>query len=88
MRAKDNVKGSLILGLESTWQRAAYLARQELYFDAPFTLDETLAGIDAVTVDDVGRVARELLTRAPVSVAVVGDVDGWTIPRGELQVAS
>ena len=55
-RAKDNVKGSLILGLESTWQRAAYLARQELYFDEPFTLDETLAGIDAVQLDDVVRV--------------------------------
>jgi predicted Zn-dependent peptidase len=88
IRAKDNVKGSLILGLESTWQRAAYLARQEIYFDEPFTLEETLAGIDAVRLDDVARVARELLTRSPVSVAVVGDVDGWTIPPGELQVAS
>jgi hypothetical protein len=37
VRAKDNVKGSLILGLESTWQRAAYLARQEIYFGEPFT---------------------------------------------------
>lgn len=86
-RAKDNVRGGLILGLESTWQHAAYLARQELYFDEPFTLNETLAGIDAVTVDDVGRVAKELLTRAPLSVAVVGAVDGWTITRDDLQVA-
>jgi predicted Zn-dependent peptidase len=88
VRAKDNVKGSLILGLESTWQRAAYLARQEIYFDEPFTLEETLAGIDAVSVDDVARVARDLLTRSAVSVAVVGDVDGWTISATELQVAS
>jgi predicted Zn-dependent peptidase len=86
-RAKDNVKGSLILGLESTWQRAAYLARQELYFDEPFTLEETLAGIDAVGIEDASRVAQELLTRTPMSVAVVGDVDGWTIPRDELKVA-
>ena len=86
-RAKDNVRGGLILGLESTWQHAAYLARQELYFDEPFTLNETLAGIDAVTVDDVGRVARDLLTRTPLSVALVGAVDGWTITRDDLQVA-
>jgi len=85
-RAKDNVRGGLILGLESTWQHAAYLARQELYFDEPFTLDDTLAGIDAVTVDDVGRVARELLTRAPLSAAVVGGLDGWTITPDDLQV--
>src|SRR5512137_312686 len=75
-RAKDNVKGGLLLGLESTWQRAAYLARQEIYFDEPFTIEDTLAGIDAVTLEDVGRVAKDLLARAPVSVAVVGDVDG------------
>jgi len=88
VRAKDNVKGSLILGLESTWQRAAYLARQEIYFDEPFTLEETLAGIDAVRLEDVVRVARELLTRTPVSVAVVGDVNGVAVSAGELQVAS
>ena len=88
VRAKDNVKGSLILGLERTWQRAAYLARQEIYFDEPFTLDETLAGIDAVRREDVARVATELLTRTPVSVAVVGDVSGFTVSGGELQVAS
>jgi predicted Zn-dependent peptidase len=88
VRAKDNVKGSLILGLESTWQRAAYLARQEIYFDEPFTLEETLAGIDAVGLDDVVRVARDLLTRTPVSVAVVGDVNGVAVSSGELQVAS
>jgi predicted Zn-dependent peptidase len=88
VRAKDNVKGSLILGLESTWQHAAYLARQELYFDEPFTLEDTLAGIDAVTVQDVGRVASDLLTRTPLSVAVVGAVDGWTITQADLKVAS
>jgi predicted Zn-dependent peptidase len=88
VRAKDNVKGSLILGLESTWQRAAYLARQEIYFDEPFTIEDTLAGIDAVTLDDVTRVAKDLLLRTPVSVAVVGDVNGFTVSGGELQVAS
>jgi predicted Zn-dependent peptidase len=82
------VKGSLILGLESTWQRAAYLARQELYFDEPFTLEETLAGIDAVQLEDVVRVARDLLTRTPVSVAVVGDVNGVAFAGHDLQVAS
>ena len=88
VRAKDNVKGSLILGLESTWQRAAYLARQEIYFDEPFTIEDTLAGIDAVTIADVARVANDLLTRTPVSVAVVGDVNGFAVSGSDLQVAS
>jgi predicted Zn-dependent peptidase len=86
-RAKDNVTGSLILGLESTWHRAAYLARQEIYFDRPFTIEDTLAGINAVTIDDVSRVARELLTPVPLSLAVLGAVNGWTVTPDELRVA-
>ncbi|MEK6630276.1 MAG: pitrilysin family protein, partial [Acidobacteriota bacterium] len=86
-RAKDNVKGSLLMGLESTWHRAAYLARQEMYFDRMYTIDETIAGIVAVTVTDVSRVARYLLATAPLSIAVLGSVNGWTIAQEELRVA-
>ena len=86
-RAKDNVRGSMLLGLESTWHRAAYLARQEIYFDRPLTVEETLAGIDAVTIDDVSRIARALLTPMPLSLAVLGDVHDWTVTADQLQVA-
>ena len=85
-RAKDNVKGGLLLGLESTWHRAAYLARQEMYFDRMFTIDETIAGITAVTIEDVARVARELLTRTPLSVAVLGAVNGLNLVQDQLRV--
>ena len=43
-RAKDHLKGSLMLGLESTSSRMSNLARQEMYFDRQFSLDETLRG--------------------------------------------
>jgi predicted Zn-dependent peptidase len=87
-RAKDNVRGSMLLGLESTWHRAAYLARQELYFERPLTIEETLAGIDAVTIDDVSRISRALLTPTPLSLVVLGDVDeDWTMTSEQLQVA-
>ena len=78
----------MLLGLESTWHRAAYLARQEIYFDRPLTIEETLAGIEAVTIEDVSRVARHLLTPTPLSLAVLGDVGGWTVTPDQLQVAS
>jgi predicted Zn-dependent peptidase len=86
-RAKDNVKGGLLLGLESTWHRAAYLARQELYFDRSYSIDESLEGIARVSVDDTSRVAREILTGAPFSLAVLGDVKGLSFELGQLQVA-
>jgi predicted Zn-dependent peptidase len=71
-RAKDHLKGSLMLGLENTSSRMSHMARQEIYFDRHFTLDETLAGIEAVTVEDVQRVARELFTAEMVGATVVG----------------
>src|SRR5690606_9027396 len=59
-RAKDHLKGSLMLSLENTASRMSQLARQEIYFERHFGLDETLADVDAVTADDVQRVANEL----------------------------
>ena len=50
-RAKDHLKGSLMLSLENTASRMSLLARQEIYFDRQFGLDETLQGDERVTVD-------------------------------------
>ena len=57
-RAKDHLKGSLMLSLENTASRMSHLARQEIYFDRHFSLDETLAGVQRVTAADIQRVAR------------------------------
>ena len=54
-RAKDHLKGSLMLGLESTSSRMGNLARQELYFERFFTLDEMLESIEAITAEQVQR---------------------------------
>ena len=59
-RAKDHLKGSLMLSLENTGSRMSHLARQEIYFGRQFGLDELLAGIEAVEADDVQRIARTL----------------------------
>ena len=63
-RAKDHLKGSLMLSLESTSSRMSHLARQEIYFGRHFTLDEILASIDAVSADDVQRVASDCFATA------------------------
>ena len=49
-----------MLNLESTSSRMSHLARQEIYFDRQFGLDETLEGVERVTPDDIQRVARDL----------------------------
>jgi len=83
-RAKDHLKGSLMLNLESTSSRMSHLARQEIYFDRHFGLDETLQGVERVSTEDVQRVARDLFTDAPLAATVVGAVNGLEIPRERL----
>ena len=71
-RAKDHLKGSLMLGLENTASRMSHLARQEIYFQRHFDLDETLAGIERVGVADVQRVAADLFSNGSLAATVVG----------------
>src|SRR4029078_8912396 len=59
-RAKDHLKGSLMLSLENTASRMSHRARPEIYFERHFSLDETLAGVERVTPEEVARVATDL----------------------------
>ena len=74
-RAKDHLKGNLMLSLESTSSRMTHLARQDIYFERYDTLDDTLAQIEAVTMDDVSRVAREMFLRDALAATVIGGRD-------------
>ena len=51
-----------MLSLENTASRMSHLARQEIYFDRQFGLDETLEGVERVTAEDLQRVARDLFS--------------------------
>jgi predicted Zn-dependent peptidase len=85
-RAKDHLKGSLMLNLESTSSRMSHLARQEIYFDRHFGLDETLEGVERVSTEDVLRVARDLLRDGALAATVLGAVNGLQIPPERLSL--
>jgi predicted Zn-dependent peptidase len=85
-RAKDHLKGSLMLNLESTSSRMSHLARQEIYFDRQFGLDETLEGVERVTTGDVQRVARDLFTSGALAATVLGAVNGLQLPPEKLSL--
>jgi predicted Zn-dependent peptidase len=85
-RSKDHLKGSLMLSLENTASRMSHLARQEIYFDRQFGLDDTLAGIERVTAGDVQRVAVDLFTNGSMSATVLGNVNGLEIPKARLSL--
>jgi predicted Zn-dependent peptidase len=75
-----------MLNLESTSSRMSHIARQEMYFDRQFGLDETLAGVDAVTEADVQRVARDLFSDGGLAATVVGAVEGLEISEERLSL--
>jgi predicted Zn-dependent peptidase len=80
-RAKDHLKGSLMLSLENTGARMSHLARQEIYFGRQFPLDEITAGIEAVTAADVQRIANDIFTGEP-GLSVLGNLGRYK-PKAE-----
>jgi predicted Zn-dependent peptidase len=83
-RAKDYLKGSLMLSLESSSSRMANLARQEMYFGRFFTLDELLSSVEAVTVEDVQNIARTFFDAKHIALTVLGNLENLRIGREDL----
>ncbi len=84
-RAKDHLKGSLMLGLESTGSRMSHLARHEIYHGRTVTLDETLEAVEAVDAAQVQRVAQALFG-GPLALSVLGRLEGWRPRRSHLRL--
>jgi predicted Zn-dependent peptidase len=83
-RAKDHLKGSLMLSLESTGSRMSNLARQEMYFGRFFTLDELVESIEAVTAEDIQRIARTFFDARQIGLTVLGNLENLKIGREDL----
>jgi predicted Zn-dependent peptidase len=83
-RAKEHLKGSLMLSLESTSSRMTRLAKQELYFGQHFTLDEILGAIDRVTPADTEAMIGTLLDGTPLSLVALGPTGANRVPLDAL----
>ncbi len=82
--AREYMKGSLMLSLESTSSRMSNLARQEIYFGKRITLEEILKGIDSVTPEAVHMLAREMFAGAQVGLAAVGKIGRFRMTQKAL----
>jgi predicted Zn-dependent peptidase len=83
-RAKDQLKGSLMLSLESSTARMSNLARQELYFDRFYTMDEIIARVEAVAATDLIQLAQDYFNTGSIAVTVLGNLNGLKISRDSL----
>jgi predicted Zn-dependent peptidase len=85
-RAKDHLKGSLMLNLESTSSRMSHHARQEIYRDRADSLDEMLAAIERVSIADMQRLAQQFFAGDSLAATILGNVNGLEITREQLRL--
>ena len=77
-RAKDHLKGSMMLSLESTSARMSNLARQAMYFNRFLSLDEMLASIEIVTREEVLAIARDFFEPGQLALTVLGNLEWFS----------
>jgi predicted Zn-dependent peptidase len=78
-RTKDQMKGSLMLSLESSHSRMNKLAKDELIAGAHTSLEEMLSEIDAISEQQVARVARDLFARGTLAITGLGPLSSRQI---------
>jgi predicted Zn-dependent peptidase len=83
-RSKDQLKGSLMLSLESSTARMSNLARQEMYFDRFFSLDELIEKIESVKAEELMELADQFFRADSIAVTALGNLAGVKISRDQL----
>src|SRR5436189_4841439 len=83
-RSKDQLKGSLMLSLESSTSRMSNLARQEMYFDHFYGLDELIQKIESVTAEELQTLANTFFQTDNIAVTILGNLNGLRLTREQL----
>ena len=78
-RAKSQLKGNMLLGMESTDSRMNRLARNEIYFRRDIPLDEIARGIEQVTNDQIVELAATCFNGDRMGMVMLGDLKGREI---------
>jgi predicted Zn-dependent peptidase len=84
-RAKDHLKGSLMLSLESTSSRMNRLASHEMRFGSFMSMDEMLAAIDRVPMEEVDALIHRVLDEEQLALLTLGAADRRHLPRDLLR---
>ena len=85
-RVRNQIKGSLVLSLESSTSHMSRLARQEIYFGKYLSMDDIIKGVEKVTAEQVQRLAGQLFTRENISLTILGPLSKTDVPDGVLEI--
>lgn len=83
-RAKSQLRGNMVLGLESSGSRMSSLARQQMYFSRFFSVDEITAEVNAVTAEDIQQLAISMLHPEQLTLTLLGNLGTLKFTRADL----
>jgi len=83
---KQQAIASILLSLESTSSRAGALARQEIIHGRRIPSEEIIRKVEAVTPEDVRRVAQQCFNSETVALGALGNLNGFHVDRARLEI--
>jgi predicted Zn-dependent peptidase len=86
LRVKNQIKGSLVLSLESSNSHMSRLARQEIYFGRYHSMDDIIKSVESVALDQVQQLAQQLFTRDNLSLTILGPLSKAEVPDTVLEI--
>jgi predicted Zn-dependent peptidase len=85
-RVKNQIKGSLVLSLESSNSHMSRLARQEIYFGKYLSMDDIIKGVEKVTAEQVRHLAQQLFSSENLSLTILGPLSKADVPDSVLEI--
>jgi predicted Zn-dependent peptidase len=85
-RSKENIKGSIMLSLESSSSRMTHLAQQQIYYGRFYKLEEILSSIDRVRATDLRRLANDIFDSKFLTLTLIGSSNGSGLKSLSLRV--
>jgi predicted Zn-dependent peptidase len=84
-RVKNQLKGNLVLSLESSNSRMSRIARQEVYFGKYLSMDDIIKGVEAVTAGKMQHLAQRLFTPENTALTILGPLNAADVPDSILE---
>ncbi|MDX6289004.1 MAG: hypothetical protein QOH42_803 [Blastocatellia bacterium] len=84
--AKEQAIASVLLSLESSGSRVGALARQEIVHGRRISPDEIIRSIEAVSPEDMQRVAQRCFTTPTLALGALGNLNGFSVDRARLEI--
>jgi predicted Zn-dependent peptidase len=80
-KCKEHIKGSTVLGLESTSSRMSWLAKSEFLYGRVLTVEEVFDKIDKIKADDIIEVANKYIKDEDLTLTIIGDIKESEMPK-------